>query len=311
MPRAIWSGSISFGLVNIPVELYPATRDTGLHFNQLHREDMARVQYKTVCSADGEELDRAEIVKGFPVGRDEYVVVEPEELEALAPEASRAIDITDFVELSDIDPLFFDRPYYLVPSRNAAKPYHLLREAMEQSGKVAIATFVMRQKEYLAALRPTGGAMGLFIMRFADELVEVSELGGLADEVAVSDKELKMARQLIDSLSGTFEPTKYRDEYKARVLELIEAKAEGEEVTTSVQAVRKSAKVIDLVTALEQSLKATKAKGGGAKEVRVEVNRSKAAAKGSTARGRAKATPAKRSTKAPTKTAAARRKQSA
>lgn len=265
MPRAIWTGSISFGLVNIPVELFPATRDTGIHFNQLHREDMARVQYKVVCSADGQELERSDIVKGYPIGRDEYVIVEPEELEALAPEQSRAIDISDFVDLVDIDPLFFDRPYYLVPGRNAAKAYHLLRQAMEESGKVGIATFVMRQKEYLGVLRSMGDAIGLVTMRFEEEIVGVSELGGLADEVKVADKELKMARQLIDSLSADWDPSKYKDEYKERVTEMLEAKAEGQEVVTNTPVTRKAAKVIDLVTALEQSLQNAKGSTGKSK----------------------------------------------
>ncbi|MEO7993665.1 MAG: Ku protein, partial [bacterium] len=251
MPRAIWTGAISFGLVNIPVELIPATRDTGTHFNQLHEADNGRVRYKKVCSIDDEELSADDIVKGVEAGNDEYVIVTDAELKALAAEKSDTIAIRDFVDLASIDPMYFDRPYYLVPRRNAAKPYHLLLEAMAAEKQVALATFVMRQKEYFVAIRPVGGALLLETMHFYEELVDIEELGGLGEKAPVAAKELTMARQLITSLSAKFEPENYKDEYAARVAELLEAKSKNEEVVTKAPAVKRAAKVVGLAAALE------------------------------------------------------------
>jgi DNA end-binding protein Ku len=254
MPRAIWSGSISFGLVNVPVKLVTATSPKDIRFHQLHASDGGRVNQKRVCSLDGEELDYSEIVKGYEVHRGQYVIVDPEELEALAPEASRSIDIEEFVDLAEIDPLYFDHSYYLVPDGPAARPYALLVEAMTGTGKVGIGRFVLRTKQYLAALRPRGGALVLSTMLFADEVVESSELEvPTTRETKPSDRELTMARQLVVSLSAEWEPEKYKDDYRDKVIELIEAKADGNEIAVP-EAPERTAPVLDLMAALEASL---------------------------------------------------------
>ena len=254
MPRAIWSGSISFGLVNVPVKLVTATSPKDIRFHQLHASDGGRINQKRVCSLDGEEVDYSEIVKGYEVHRGQYVIVEPEELEGLAPESSRSIDIEEFVDLAEIDPLYFDHSYYLLPDGPAARPYALLVEAMTGTGKVGIGRFVLRTKQYLAALRPRDGALVLSTMLFADEVVESSELEvPTTKETKPSERELTMARQLVSSLSAEWEPTKYRDDYRDKVIELIEAKAEGNEIAVP-EAPDRPAPVLDLMAALEASL---------------------------------------------------------
>lgn len=254
MPRPIWSGSISFGLVNVPVKLVTATSPKDVRFHQLHKPDQGRINQKRVCSLDGEEVDYSEIVKGYEIHRGEYVVVEPEELEALAPEESRVIDIEEFVELADIDPLFFEHSYYLVPDGPAARPYALLVEAMEGTGKAGIGRFVLRTKQYLAALRPREGTLVLSTLLFADEVVESTDLEvQTTKDTKPSSRELDMARQLVDSFSAQWEPTKYKDDYRDKVLAMIKAKAEGNEVAVP-EAPEKPAPVVDLMAALEASL---------------------------------------------------------
>jgi DNA end-binding protein Ku len=262
MPRSIWSGAISFGLVNVPVKLYSAVSRKTVRFHQLHGRDGVRIQQKRVNPQTGEEVAYDEIVKGYEISPDRYVVITPDELEALDPKKTRSIDIEDFVELDEIDPIFFDHPYYLAPDKGAAKPYKLLLEAMKASGKVAIARVVIRQKESLVAIRPAGDVLTMETMLFADEVVPHERLDDLpGEEVEASDRELKMARQLIDSLSGEFEPEKYHDTYRERVLDLIERKAEGEEVAVQPEAEAPS-QVPDLMAALEASLAAVKDSGG-------------------------------------------------
>src|SRR5688500_592808 len=185
--RSMWTGSISFGLVNSPVRLYGAVREKGVAFHLLHDQDNVRLQRKLVCPADGKEVHPEHIVKGYEIAPDQYVVVQQEELKALAPKASRMIEIQDFVELSDIDPIYYDRAYYLAPGDNAAKPYRLLVTAMEKSKKVGIATFVMRDKEYLAALRPVDGAICLETMHFGEEVIPVDKLDSIPGDVKVDD----------------------------------------------------------------------------------------------------------------------------
>jgi DNA end-binding protein Ku len=254
MPRAIWSGSISFGLVNVPVKLVTATSAKDVRFHQLHSTDGGRINQKRVCSIDGEEVDYSEIVKGYEIHRGQYVIVEPEELESIAPEASRSIDIEEFVDLAAIDPLFFDHSYYLVPDSPAARPYALLVEAMEGTGKVGIGRFVLRTKQYLAALRPREGALVLSTLLFADEVVQTSELEvPTTKDTKPSERELNMARQLVNSLSAEWEPEKFKDDFRAKVLEMIEAKAEGNEIAVP-EAAEKAAPVVDLMAALEASL---------------------------------------------------------
>jgi DNA end-binding protein Ku len=258
MPRAIWSGAISFGLVNIPVKLYSAVSRKTVRFHQIDAESGARVRQKRV-GGDGEEVAYEQIVKGYEIGPDRYVTITPEELESLEPQKTRTIDIEDFVELEDIDPMFYDHPYYLAPDTGAAKAYRLLVDAMDSSGKVAIARVVLRSKEHLVAIRPRSGVLAMETMLFADEVISPDALDELSGdgEVATSERELKMAQQLIDSLTSEFEPEKYRDEYRERVLDLIERKAQGETVVIEAPA-EEPAKVPDLMAALEASIATAK-----------------------------------------------------
>ena len=258
MARSIWGGAISFGLVNVPVKLFTAVRKKDVRFHQLHRSDGARINQKRVCSADGEEVAYEDIVKGYEIAKGQYVVIDPEELEALDPESTRTIDIEDFVELDQIDPLFFDSSYYVVPDDRGEKAYRLLLEAMRDAKKVGIARVVMRTKQYLVAIRPVEDALVMSTMNFADEVVPETELEGLPGASSnVSDRELTMARQLIESLSTEFEPGKYEDTYREKVLELIERKADGQEVVAQPEA-KPSTPVVDLMAALEASLAAAK-----------------------------------------------------
>jgi DNA end-binding protein Ku len=261
MPRSIWSGAISFGLVNVPVKLYSAVSRKTVRFHQLHDADHVRIQQKRICPSDGEEVAYDNIVKGYEISPDRYVVIEPEELEALDPKKTRSIDIQEFVDLSEIDPIYFDHPYYLAPGTGAAKAYRLLLTAMQETNKVAIARVVIRQKENLVAIRATGDVMTMATMVFHDEVVDPGTIDELPDDEAeASKREVEMAEQLIQSLASEFEPEKYHDEYRERVLELIEAKAAGEEIT--IQPPEEPVKVPDLMAALEQSLAAAKSNGG-------------------------------------------------
>jgi len=258
VPRPIWSGSISFGLVNVPVKLFTAVRKKNVRFHQLHAPDGARIQQKRVCSADGEEVAYEDLVKGYELYPGQYVVIDPDELDALDPEATQTIDIEDFVDLAEIDPLFYDASYYLVPDARGTKAYRLLLDAMRDTGRVGIARVVMRTKQYLCAVRPVGEALVLTTMNFADEVVTEDEMEGLPGEQEATDRELKMAGALIDSLTTGWEPERYKDTYRERVLELIEAKSEGQELVSQPSA-GPSAPVVDLMAALEASLKTPRA----------------------------------------------------
>jgi len=261
VPRSIWSGAISFGLVNVPVKLFTSVRKKDVRFNQLHATDGVRIQQKRVCPADGEEVSWDDLVKGYEISSGQYVVVTNEELEALDPEATHTVDIEDFVALEDIDPLYFDSSYYLVPDAPGVKPYRLLLEAMNESGRVGIGRVVLRTKQYLCAVRPLGDALVLTTMNFADEVSPASDLEGLPGAGAEpASREMKVAKQLIDSLTAKFEPDKYHDSYREAVLELIEAKAQGQEVVSEPPP-EKAAPVVDLMSALEASLAAVKDKG--------------------------------------------------
>ena len=253
--RAIWSGSISFGLVNIPIKMYTATREHEIRFNMLHDQDKARLRRKLVSETTGKEVHPEHIIKGYEFSKNQYVVVQKEELESCAPEKSKAIEITDFVDLTDIDPIYYEKPYYLAPqSAPAGKPYRLLVEAMEKSQKVGIAKMVMHEKEHLVALRPLGDALCLEMMKFADEVVGVDELEGIPKAVKVADRELKAAIQLVESLSTKFDPEKYHDEYRDCVMKLINRKAKGEEIHVQPAAEKKVGRATDLMAALEASL---------------------------------------------------------
>jgi DNA end-binding protein Ku len=267
MPRPIWSGAISFGLVNVPVKLFSAVSQQDVRFHQLHQADGARIKQKRVCALDGEEVPYEEIVKGYEVGPERYVVIEPDELAMLDPKATQTIDIEEFVDLDQIDPIYFEHAYYLVPDKRSEKPYTLLTESMLRANKVAIARFVMRTKQYLAAVRPAGPVLILSTMLYADEVVPVERLDGLpeaADDVSVSDRELAMAQSLIETLSvDEFDAAKFHDDYRERVLDLIERKAAGE-ILTAPAVADEGGKVLDLMTALEASVKAAKEKRASA-----------------------------------------------
>jgi DNA end-binding protein Ku len=259
MPRAIWSGAISFGLVNIPVKLYSAVSKKTVRFHQIDAESGGRVRQKRV-GPDGEEIAYEQIVKGYEIGPDRYVTISPEELEALEPQKTRTIDIEDFVDLEQIDPIYYDHPYYLAPDTGAAKAYRLLVDAMEDSGKVAVARVVLRSKEHLVAIRPRNGALAMETMLFADEVIppdSLEELAAADGDVETSDRELAMANQLIDSLASEFDPDKYRDQYRERVLDLIERKAEGETIVIE-EPTAEPEQVPDLMAALEASIAGAK-----------------------------------------------------
>ena len=266
MPRAIWNGSISFGLVNIPVKLVTATQPKNVRFREIRRGDNSRIRHRKVAAADGEEVTQDQIVKGYEIAPDRYVVLDPEELRALDPQRSRAIDIEDFVDLADIEPLQYESSYYLVPGDVSAKSYELLRRAMEETGKAGVARFTLRSKQYLAVLRPVGKALAVSTLLYHDEVVATEDLDGLPEDVEVADRELSMATSLIESMTADWDPTRYEDEYRKRVLELIEAKAEGEDIGEVPAAERESGDVVDLMAALEASLSAAKAAGGGGGE---------------------------------------------
>lgn len=254
--KSMWKGLLSFGLVNVPVTMYKATRSNTISFNQLRKSDYSRIQYKKVAS-DGAEVPAADIVKGYKLSEDRYVIVSDDDLESISPKASRIIEISDFVKLNEIDTRFYDNSYYLVPDQGASKAYALLLQGMAEENVVGIAKFVLRNKEYLAAIRPTDNVITLSTMLFADEIVPVKELeNDLPSNVELSDKELKMAKTLIDSLITKFDATKYENEYHKQVIAMIDAKASNEDVI--VKAVDTTPRFMDLMSALEASISASK-----------------------------------------------------
>jgi len=303
MPRPVWNGTISFGLVAIPVKLYHAVRKQSVSFNQLDDRTMSRIRYKKVSALDGEEVPDDHIVKGYEVAKDRYVVVDPDELEPFMPAVTKTVDLEEFVDMDEIDPVFLDSAYYVAPGANP-KPYVLLARAMEEAGKVAIGRFVMRNKQYTAAIRAEGGTLIMSTLAYADEVVDpatIDELQGL-DDIDVSAKEVAMAESLVDSLTAAFEPEKFRDEYREQVLDLIQIKASGEEFTVLEEAVEKP-KVVDLMAALEASVQAAKEargrhpSGGAAQQTatRKNVARKSDAKKSSAKKSSAKQPAAKKS----------------
>jgi DNA end-binding protein Ku len=258
MARPVWSGTISFGLVAIPVKLFHAVRRQSVSFNQLDERNMARIRYRKVNAETGEEVGDDHIVKGYEISKGRYVVVDPDELEPFMPVATKSVDLEEFVDLADIDPVYFDTAYHLAPD-GPPKPYVLLARAMEASGKVAIGRFVMRNKQYTAAIRAEDGRLVMSTLAYADEVVdpdEIEELHGL-DAVEVNDKEVAMAESLVASLAAPFEPEKYHDEYREEVMALIQMKADGEEFEMPAAAAEKP-KVVDIMAALEASVAAAK-----------------------------------------------------
>jgi DNA end-binding protein Ku len=262
MARAIWSGSISFGLLNVPVKLYSAVSKQTVRFRELREGDGSRVKHKRVAESDGKEVPYEKIVKGYEYAPDEYVVLTKDELAELEPQRSRTIEIQDFVDLDDIDPIYFEQPYYLGPDTGAERAYALLVQAMKDARKVAVARFVLRNKEHLAAIRPMEDVLTLTTMRFHDEVTSPSELDGDVFEESKPKKpdqrELDMAKQLIESLTSDFKPTDYRDEYREELLDLLERKAEGKEVVSAPSEEPKPTKAPDLMAALEESLAAVR-----------------------------------------------------
>jgi len=256
MPRAIWSGSLSFGLVSVPVKAYSAVHDHNVHFHQLQKKTGARIRYEKVSSKTGKKLDSDEIEKGFELAKGKYVVVDTEELDALRPRSTRTIDITDFVDLAAVDPIYYENTYWLAPDGEAAdRAYRLLLAAMESSQRVAIGTVVMRNKQYLAAIRPLDGALAMSTMRFADEVVPRKKIAGIPSARSKpAPKELKLASQIIDSLASNWDPKRYHDTYTEELRDLIERKAKGEEITVDTAEEEPTGKVVDLMAALQASL---------------------------------------------------------
>jgi DNA end-binding protein Ku len=253
MPSAIWTGSISFGLVQVPVRLVGATKSKDVSFNQLEEGTGSRIRYKKVSEQTGEEVTQDRIKRGYEISKGRYVMIEPDELDALRPRASHAIDIEEFVDLDEIDPVFFEQPYYLIPDARGVKPYKLLADAMAELNKVALGRIIVRSKERLVAIRPLDGMLVIETMRYADEVLPRDELLP-DDDVDLTDRERAMARQLVESLAvDAFQPEKFHDEYRMQVLDLIERKAAGEEIVAE-PVVEAPAKVLDLVAALEASL---------------------------------------------------------
>jgi DNA end-binding protein Ku len=299
MPRAIWTGTISFGLLNVPVKLYSAVSSKAIRFRELRGKDGSLVRHKRVAEADDEEVAYEDLVKGYEITPDQYVVLSREELEQLDPKRSKTIEIEDFVDLDQIDPIYFNQPYYLGPAPGAERAYALLAEAMGEQRKVAIARFVLRNRESLAAIRAGDGILTLATMRFADEVVPAGQLEGLLGEEPETPprkQEVEMAKQLIASLSKDFDPGSYEDEYRAELLAMIERKAAGEDVLATKPEAPKATKAPDLMAALEDSLAAIKGEelsGDGKRETKPKARKSSAKKPASKAKSKSKAKAAK------------------
>jgi len=302
MARTIWKGSLSFGLVNVPVGLYPATQDKAIHFNQLEAGTSDRIRYKKVNERTGKEVEASRIVKGFDLGGGEYVILTDDELAAAEPERSRLIEITDFVDLDEIDPVFYRSTYYLAPEGEAAgKAYALLRQVMRESHKVAIGTLVMRNKEYPVAIRPDDEVLKLETMYFSDEIRSPRrELPDLPDSSEVTDREVQMASLLLESMESDWDPAKYHDTHREKVEALIEAKRQGDEIVTGVESAPATTKVVDLMDVLSASLDSVKAARDSSPEPATARRRSPAKSATAPAKKAAvrRPTPIKKATKA-------------
>ena len=258
MARAIWKGSISFGLVNIPIALYPATRREEFKFRLLRKSDLSPVSYKRVAEKDGKEVPWDQIVKGYEYEKGKYVVLKDEDFERVDLEATQTVDIQDFVDQEEIDPIFFYKPYYLEPQKGGDKAYALLRDALKDSNKVGIAKVVIKTRQYLAGVKPEDGVLVLELMHFADELADPGKLH-VPKKTEVGKREMNMAKSLIDSMSSKWNPEKYSDDYREALMEVIEEKVEagGKEIEEKPKKARKPTKVIDLVSVLQKSLEQT------------------------------------------------------
>jgi DNA end-binding protein Ku len=261
MPRTIWKGALNFGLVNVPVGLYSATQDKTVHFNQFEEGTSDRIRYKKVNERTGAEVPAAKIVKGYDLGGGEYVLLTEDEIDAAEPEKSKLIEITDFVDLEQIDPVYYRSTYYLAPEGEAAnKAYALLRQVMREANKVAIGTVVMRNKEYPVAIRPDDDVLKLETMYFADEIRSpTKDLPSLPSASEVTDRELQMASLLLESMESDWDPEKYQDTHRRQLEAIIEAKRQGNEIVTGVEAEPASTKVVDLMEVLSASIDSVKA----------------------------------------------------
>jgi DNA end-binding protein Ku len=265
MARAIWKGSISFGLVNIPIALYPATRREELKFRLLRRSDLSPVNYKRVAEKDGREVSWDQIVKGYEYEKGKYVVLKDEDFQRVDLEATQTVDIKDFVDQEEIDPMFFYKPYYLEPQKGGDKAYALLRDSLKDTNKVGVAKVVIKTRQYLAGVKPEDGVLVLELMHFADELADAEKLH-LPRKMEVGKREMNMAKSLIDSMTSKWEPEKYKDDYREALMEVIEEKVEagGKEIEEKPRKAPKPTKVIDLVSVLQKSLEQT----GGKKKTK-------------------------------------------
>jgi DNA end-binding protein Ku len=279
MARPVWSGTISFGLVNVPLKAFTAVRDHDVHFNQLDKKTGSRIRNRKVAEESGDEVDASDIELGYEVRKGRYVTFDREELDDLRPASTRAIEVSDFVALDDVDPIYYERTYWLVPDGDAAKKaYQLLLAAMEERQRVAIGTVVMRNKQYLAAIRPLDGVLAMSTMRFADEIVPRADVDGLpARRSKPEAKMLEMAAQLVDSLSGDWKPEQYRDTYADELRRRIEAKDRGEEVVEPEEP-EKQPEVLDLMKALEESVSATRKKRSDRRRPAAKKERAKKSA---------------------------------
>jgi len=261
MARAIWKGSISFGLVNIPIALYPATRREELKFRLLRKSDLSPVNYKRVAEKDGREVSWDQIVKGYEYEKGKYVVLKDEDFQRVDLEATQTVDIKDFVDQEEIDPMFFYKPYYLEPQKGGDKAYALLRDSLKDTNKVGVAKVVIKTRQYLAGVKPEDGVLVLELMHFADELADSEKLH-LPRKMEVGKREMNMAKSLIDSMTSKWEPEKYKDDYREALMEVIEEKVEagGKEIKEKPRKAPKPTKVIDLVSVLQKSLEQTDGK---------------------------------------------------
>jgi DNA end-binding protein Ku len=279
MAASVWSGYLTFGLISMPVKLFSGARSSGISFNMLHREDMSRLKQQYVCLADGKVVERSDIVKGYEFRKDEYVVIEPEEIKKIEPKTAKTMEILEFVKTSEVDPVFFESSYYMVPDEAGRRPYALLTKAMEESEYVAIAQLTMHNREYTVFLRPHEGGMMLHTMYYAEEVRKLEGFG--APDVELKDAEVKVAHQLIEALATEWDPEKYHDSFQDNLKNLIQTKLEGGKIA-EVEKPKKLAPVIDLMSALKQSL----AEMEGKKKPAAPASR-EAAAAGKKSRGRA------------------------
>lgn len=266
--HTVWKGAISFGLVHVPVKMHSATEDKDIHFRQLHKECGMPISYEKKCAHCSKEIRSEDIVKGFEYEKDKFVIVKEEELAAIQPESARLIKILDFVDLTDIDPIYYEKPYYLSPDMAGASVYSLLVEAIKQTGKIGIAKISIRSKSSLAAIRVVDNCLCLETMHFPDEIRAISQVPNLPQQTDVTDKELDMAKTLIEQLSEKFDATKYTDEYRIALTELIEQKIAGESVDIVNAPVATKSNVIDLMAALQASIEATKPQTAAPKKKR-------------------------------------------